>query len=85
VYYCDSFLRTDQVAILRAQPASGLARKADAALRSVRLSGLPDLPPEHEPLLQQALEKLVDKVVRLSVVNETHEAVAELETPAVSP
>jgi len=66
----------------KAQPASGLVRKADAALRSVRLSGLPDLKAEQEPLLQQALEKLVDKVVCLSVINETHEAVAELETPA---
>jgi hypothetical protein len=48
------------------------------------LSGLPDLAPEQEPLLQQALEKLVDRVVRLTVIREAHEAVVELETPAVS-
>lgn len=73
---------TDPVTVHRV-PASGLVRKADAALRSVHLSGLPDLTVEQEPLLQQAIEKLVDKVVRLSVINEKHEAIAELETPAV--
>jgi hypothetical protein len=64
--------------------ASGLSRSVDAAIRSVRLSGLPDLTLEQEPLLQQALEKLVDKVVRLTVIKETQETIVELETPAVS-
>jgi len=74
---------SDPKAPTRKMPsASGLARNADTATRSVRLSGLPDLKLEQEPLLQQAIEKLVDKVVRVTVINETHEAIAELENPA---
>lgn len=68
----------------RLPPTSGLGRVADTASRSVRISGLPELTPEQEPLLQQALEKLVKKVVMLTVSNETHDAVVELETQAVS-
>lgn len=60
-----------------------MGRAADAASRSVRITGLPDLPVEQEPLLQQALEQLVSKVVFLTVSNNTHDAVAELETQAV--
>lgn len=68
----------------RPPPTSGLARSYDTANRSVRITNLPkDLTLEQEPLLQQAIEKLVDKVVRLSVSKGEHEAVVELETPAV--
>jgi hypothetical protein len=49
--------------------------------RSVRLSGLPD--GTSEGLLQQALEKLVP-VERLEIFEATHEAVARLDSPAVS-
>ena len=67
---------------LRPPPASGLARQADNASRRVRVSGLPEQ--TQEPLLQQALEKIIEKIVRVSITEESHEAVVELETPAVS-
>ena len=66
----------------RPPPASGLARQADNASRRVRVSGLPEQ--TQEPLLQQALEKIIQKIVRVSITEESHEAVVELETPAVS-
>lgn len=56
-------------------------RPAEVVNRSVRVRGLPA--GTQEGLLQQALEKIV-KVERVEVFEDKHEAVAELETPAVS-
>ncbi|WWD18688.1 hypothetical protein CI109_103142 [Kwoniella shandongensis] len=55
---------------------------AEKRSRSVRLSNLPDN--AQEGLLQQALEKFVP-VKRLEMFARSHEAVAELESQAVSP
>lgn len=67
---------------LRPPPSSGLPRHADSASRKVYVSNLP--PQTSEPLLQQALEKVIEKIVRVSLDEEKSEAMVELQTAAVS-
>jgi hypothetical protein len=67
--------------IVSPEPNSGLSRKADTRNRSVRLRNLPA--GTQEGLLQQALEKIA-AVKRVEVFGDKHEAVVELDSPAVS-
>ncbi|KAF7313383.1 ATP-dependent DNA helicase PIF1 [Mycena chlorophos] len=63
----------------RAEPESGLGKKADARSRSIRVRNLPA--GTQEGLLQQTLEKLA-KVKRVEVFADLNEALVELENPA---
>jgi hypothetical protein len=61
---------------------TGLGRQAETRSRSIRIRNLP--PATQEGLLQQALEKHA-LVKRVDVIQDSNEAVVELENPAVSP
>jgi hypothetical protein len=61
---------------------TGLGRQAETRSRSIRIRNLP--PATQEGLLQQALEKHA-LVKRVEVIQDSNEAVVELENPAVSP